>query len=79
MIALSSAYDKHVILGLTLGKSLMYMRNKIGPRMEPWRTPIVIGLKLECSLFIATHCILPVKYEETTDLRDQVNEALRAA
>ena len=48
-MAISSAYDdRQVIQGLIFGKSFIYNRKSIGPRMDLWGTPIVIGMKLEC-------------------------------
>ena len=28
---------------LTVGRSLIYIKNSRGPRTEPWDTPVVIG------------------------------------
>ena len=28
---------------LTVGRSLIYIKNSRGPRTEPWGTPVVIG------------------------------------
>ena len=32
---------------LTVGRSLMYIKNNNGPRTEPWGTPVVIGSLIE--------------------------------
>jgi hypothetical protein len=43
------------------GRSLIYIRNKMGPKIEPWGTPMVISdISLKESL-IATYCFLPNK------------------
>ena len=39
----SSAYIKMSKILLTVGRSLMYIKNNRGPRTEPWGTPVVIG------------------------------------
>jgi hypothetical protein len=43
------------------GRSLIYIRNKMGPKIEPWGTLIEISdISLKESL-IATYCFLPNK------------------
>ena len=39
----SSAYIKMLKILLTVGRSLIYIKNSRGPRTEPWGTPVVIG------------------------------------
>ena len=34
------------------GKSLTKIRNKMGPKMEPWGTPLIIGFHSECDRFL---------------------------
>ena len=42
---ISSAYIKMSKILLTVGRSLMFIKNNYnrGPRTEPWGTPVVIG------------------------------------
>ena len=35
---------------LTVGRSLMYIKNNKDPRTEPWGTPVVIGSFFEQTL-----------------------------
>ena len=46
-IFVSSANKKNLSLFDIFGKSLIYIRNKSGPRTEPWGTPHVIYLVSE--------------------------------
>ena len=39
------------------GRSLIYMRNNIGPRIEPWGTPIVTSMKSLDMPSITTNCL----------------------
>jgi hypothetical protein len=41
-----------------LRMSLIYSRNKIGPKMDPWGTPHVITLICECIPLKFTNCCL---------------------
>ena len=45
------------------GKSLIYNKNRRGPRMDPWGTPQVIERESELWPFILTNCSLLDKYE----------------
>ena len=39
------------------GRSLIYLRNNIGPRIEPWGTPIVTSMKSLDMPSITTNCL----------------------
>jgi hypothetical protein len=39
----SSANNIGIVTEETLGKSFTYKRNRIGPRIDPWGTPQLIG------------------------------------
>ena len=43
------------------GRSLIYKRNKIGPKTEPWGTPDVTGISDDFSPSKATHWVCPSK------------------
>ena len=43
------------------GRSLIYKRNKIGPKTEPWGTPDMTGISDDFSPSKATHCVRPSK------------------
>ena len=40
---MSSAYIKMLKMLLTVGRSLMYVKNNRGPKKDPWGTPVLIG------------------------------------
>ena len=42
--------------------SLIYSKKTIGPRIDPWGTPKVIGLKEEDELLIITLCTQSLRY-----------------
>ena len=44
-------------------KSLMYMRNKRGPKQLPWGTPYAIGSFADSSPNMLTYWVLPVRYD----------------
>ena len=43
-------------------RSLMYMRNKIGPRTVPWGTPLFTFAGYECAPLITTVWSLSARY-----------------
>ena len=60
---LSSANKVKLKKGLHFGKSLMWMRNKSGPNIEPWGTPTVIGAGSEVLLLTDVYCCRFDKYD----------------
>ena len=54
----SSAYMIGQKLVLAFARSLMYIRNNNGPRIEPWGTPVVIVSKGDFMLLNSTYCCL---------------------
>ena len=46
---------------ITSGKSLMYIRNRVGPNRDPWGTPDSTTFQLEEEPFRTTCCIRPVR------------------
>ena len=61
--AVVSSANKKGSISVALGRSLIYSRNRIGPRTEPWGTPISIGRNEDKDVPIETHCFLFVKYD----------------
>ena len=57
----SSAKRNNLVKRLLDGRSLMYIRNKRGPRMLPWGTPEITGREEEEQPEIETCCCLPSK------------------
>ena len=53
----SSAYNL-VSNSEAKGKSLMYNKNKSGPRTDPWGTPISIGNSLDFQPFTNVYCFI---------------------
>ena len=51
----SSAYMIGQKLVLAVARSLMYIRNNNGPRIEPWGTPVVIASKGDFMLLNSTN------------------------
>jgi hypothetical protein len=67
-ILVSSAYKTTLASGMFCGRSLINNENNIGPRIEPWGTPMpmlrVEDVILPCfKLFSSTYCFLLVKYD----------------
>ena len=59
-IKVSSAYS-FTWDGTIIGRSLMYNRNKRGPRTEPWGTPDKTLIEQLLVLFSTTRCVLLVR------------------
>ena len=51
----SSAKSINLNVLLTLGRSLIYIKNNNGPRIDPCGTPVVIGPIVDESEFISTY------------------------
>ena len=54
----SSAYMEEFKFDIASGRSLIYMRNRRGPRHDPCGTPIVISLTFESVPLTLQNCFL---------------------
>ena len=63
----SSAKETHFRLAAE-GRSLIYIRNRSGPRMLPCGTPVGKGREELFLLFNSTYCFLSVKYDLNHEL-----------
>ena len=59
----SSAKRFALVVSKQLGRSLMYNRNKIGPRLEPWGTPHFSCLTDDTLLFTEHIWFRPERYD----------------
>ena len=57
----SSAKRRIVLLLASSGRSLMYIKNSMGPRTVPWGTPERTGWEEDCVPSETTLCDLPCK------------------
>ena len=55
---MSSASDSILSLFVQVLMSLIYIKNKIGPRMDPCGTPVVRYVWLDFELPISVNCFL---------------------
>ena len=47
---LVSSANRRGLVVVEFGRSFTYIRNNSGPRIEPWGTPILTGLKLRIKI-----------------------------
>lgn len=59
----SSAYMYTLQYDSCCGKSLAYIENSIGPKIEPCGTPLGTGRTSEIKLLEYTDCVRPVRYQ----------------
>ena len=59
----SSAKWKLVELCIHWCKSFMYIRNRRGPKTDPWGTPCSVRVRSDFSPSIDTNCCLSVRYD----------------
>ena len=58
----SSAKRRIVLLLASSGRSLIYIKNSMGPRTVPWGTPERTGWEEDCIRSETTLCDLPCKF-----------------
>ena len=58
---MSSAYDNILSLFVQFLMSIIYTKNKIGPRIDPCVTPVVKYVWLDFELPISVNCFLSDK------------------
>ena len=58
---MSSAYMMGVNLSLAMARSLIYIKKRRGPNIDPWGTPVVIISVADCVLLNSTYCFLSDK------------------
>src|SRR5215469_342041 len=54
-----SSANFEILLIMSMSKSLIYTINRMGPRTDPWGTPLVNSDQFEDSPFMITRCCLP--------------------
>src|SRR5215469_4442856 len=55
---LVSSANFEILLIMSVSKSLIYIINRMGPRTDPWGTPLVTPDQFEDSPFMTTRCCL---------------------
>ena len=59
-IVLSANFNTLIIISSS--KSLIYIKNKIGPNIDPCGTPLKTDLQFEASSSTTTLCLLPISH-----------------
>ena len=54
----SSAYMMGVNFALAMARSLIYIKKRRGPNIDPWGTPVDIISVADCVLLNSTYCFL---------------------
>src|SRR5215469_8939501 len=55
-----SSANFEILLIMSVSKLLIYTIKRIGPRTDPWGTPLFTSDQFEDSPFITTRCCLPL-------------------